>query len=198
MVLGGGHSVLKWVDEVKESKADKWAIGSAFNFWWSQGVDPVFYSIHPSAAALANIEGVTRAIVATQTDPDVLARLDNVELFELENGGATSATYIPALALKMGYQSITFYGCESNYQNTTHAYMDSGDPYWMVVSCHGERFITGAEFLMQAEFLSATLRGDKRFRERSGGLLRAMVRSPRYRITHMSPKVQAAMEQGNG
>jgi hypothetical protein len=136
--------------------------------------------------------------VATQTDPEVLANLGDVQLFELQDGGATSATYIPALAFRMGYPSVTFYGCESNYADSTHAYMDTGDPYTMGVSCHGESFLTGAEFLMQAEFLAAKIRSDKRLRERSGGLLRAMVRSPRYRITHMSPLVRAAMEQSNG
>lgn len=197
MVLGGGRSIAKWVDEVKASPADKWAIGSAFNWWWQNGVDATFYSIHPSPAALGNIEGVSRAILATQTDPEVFAALESadVQVFDLADGGATSATYIPALALRMGYQSVTFYGCESNYDATTHLYMDTQDPYWMAVSCNGDRFLTGAEFLMQAEFLAATIRRDKRFRERSGGLLRAMVRSPRYKILHTSPAVAAAISE---
>ena len=185
IVLGGGASIREHIDEVKASSADKWIIGSAFKFWSAQGVRGSFFSVHPSKAALNNIHGVRKAVVATVTHPEVLDQFKHtdarVELFDLvRNGvvtnGATSATVIPCLAVEMGYREVTFYGCESNYGDSTHAYMSVADPYLMKVKCGEAEYLTGAEFLMQAEFLAALIKERPGvFKERSGGLLRALI-----------------------
>jgi hypothetical protein len=200
IVCGGGHSIRQQLDEVRAFKGDRWLIGSSFKFWREHGVDGTFFSVHPSPAALKNIEGVKRAIVSTNTDPAVLdgliAQGADVQLFDLlQDGqvchGSTTATVAPIISVKMGYRAVLFYGCDSDYGKTTHAYMSVEDPYLMRVSVNGADFLTGAEFLMQAEFLSAMIRAAPHvFGERSGGLLSALVECGDYDVTHISKTLQ--------
>jgi hypothetical protein len=186
-VLGGGHSINSVLEEVKAFQGDRWIIGSAFRWWHSQGVDGRFFSVHPSAAALKNITGVKKALVCTTTHPEVLAKLNDVELFDLPINGGTSATAVPMLAIQLGYREVTFYGCDSSYHGSTHAYMSVNDPFMMKVECGGEHFLTGAEFLMQAEYLSAMIRAAPHvFSELSGGLLSAMVKHGDYNVLEIS------------
>jgi hypothetical protein len=193
-VLGGGRSAIENLEWVRDFPGDKWLIGSSFKWWTAQGIDGTFYSVHPSPNGLANIEGVERAIVATVTDPSVLEALEGAEiqLFDMEAHGATSATAVPYLALKMGYSDVTFIGCESDYNAGSHAYMEASDPFLMKVRCHDQEFLTGAEFTLQAEFLSTVIRGAPHvFRERSGGLLRAMIADPDWEPLAISTQLLA-------
>lgn len=194
MVLGGGHSIRTRVDEVRAFKGDKWIIGSSFRFWREQGVDGRFFSVHPSPAALDNIEGVTKALLATVTDPQVFERLKgaDIEIFDLVRGGVvthatTTATVAPCLAVELGYRQIALYGCDSSYHGSTHAYMNVNDPYLMRVRCGDKEFLTGAEFLMQAEFLAEVIRmAPHVFLNCSGGLLAALVEQPNYDVLAIS------------
>jgi hypothetical protein len=140
------------------------------------------------------VSGVERALVATQTDPGVFAMLAGakVEVFDLVEDlkcahGVTTASCAPMLSVLMGYRDVSFFGCEGDYRNSTHLYMNADDPYMMRVKCAGEEFLTGAEFLMQSEFLSGVLREyPDMYHDRSGGLLAAMLRDPEYDVTHIS------------
>lgn len=202
LVLGGGLSIRDHIEEVRASTADKWLVGSAFRWWHEQGVEGTFFSVHPSPASVQNVNGVSRALLATQTDPAVFAMLERaeVEVFDLiadlKGGhGVTTATCAPMLAVSMGYTDITFYGCEGNYGHSTHLYMSVDDQYMMKVRCDGQDFLTGAEFLMQSEFLAAALRSyPGMFHEKSGGLLAAMLRNPDYDVTHISRVLHDSMK----
>lgn len=201
LVLGGGHSIGERLQQVRDSQHDKWIIGSAFRWWHEQGVSGTFFSVHPSPAALVNIPGVQRAILATQTDPAVFDALQTakVEVFDLESlGGAhgcTSAACAPMLAIQMGYREVTFFGCDGDYSAGTHAYMDVPDPYKMQVKIGRRKFLTGAEFLMQSEFLSSIMRAAPTiYRNQSGGLLAAMVEDPNYDVTHISRTLNDSMK----
>lgn len=194
MVLGGGHSIRSKVEEVKKAPFDKWIIGSAFRFWREQGVEGTFFSVHPSPAALKNIDCVKKALLATVTDPQVFDALNgvDVEIFDLVRGGvvthaSTTATVAPMLAIELGYREVAFYGCDSSYHGSTHAYMSVEDPYLMKVKCGEKEFLTGAEFLMQAEFMAEIIRAAPNvYFNRSGGLLAALVENPDYDVTHIS------------
>jgi hypothetical protein len=205
-VVGGGHSILENVAELQSWAGDVWAIGSAFQWCRSQGIKATFFCVDPQPGAELVI-GAEHAIVATCTDPGVLRALQaigaRVEIFDLVatlercNHGPTSATAVPELAVPdMGYRSVTFFGCESSYGGTTHAYKDHAEPCRIWVQCNGEEFETGAEFLMQAECLAHVLRAlPQFFNERSGGLLRALTATPDYDITHVSRKVYRELFQ---
>jgi hypothetical protein len=58
----------------------------------------------------------------------------------------------------------------------------------------GQDFITGIEFLMQAEFMSELIRAAPQvYKNRSGGLLAAMVRTGDYDVLEVSEEVQKAI-----
>lgn len=197
-VLGGGHSIRERLEEIRAFKGDKWIIGSSFRWWYANGIDGTFFSVHPSRNALDNIRGVKRALLATVTDPSVISQLQDagadIELFESTLAGSTTATAAPWLAVNAGYRDVTFYGCDSNYTDSTHFYMDAPDPYLMRVRCNGQEFLTGAEFVMQAEMLAAVIRAcPNTFKERSGGLLAAMVADPEVDTTHISKTLAAGL-----
>lgn len=179
-VLGGGHSALKYVEEVRAFKGERWIVGSSFQWWKSQGIDGRFFSVHPSTNALKNIDGVTDAVLASVTHPEVLKALGSakVELFDIESCGTTSVTAALYPAVTCGYPHVTLYGFDSSYRNGSHVYMDVKDPWQVVVECDGKEYLTGAEFLKQAEYLAmAVCAAPKYFTNRSEGLLAAMIRS---------------------
>jgi hypothetical protein len=192
MVLGGGHSIRERLDEIRQSTADKWAIGSAWRWFKDNGVECTFFCVDPSDLLIPHAQGVTRAILESGTSPGVFDAVQGeILLFDrvtdLDSiNGVTTATCAPMLALKMGYTSVSFYGCEGSYRDQTHLYMNSGDPYTMRVRANGEYFLTGAEFLMQAEFLSELIRASDVFKDCSGGLLSALIADPDYDVTHIS------------
>jgi hypothetical protein len=97
----------------------------------------------------------------------------------------------------MGYPSVTFYGCEGSYEHTTHLYMHANDDYLMRVRCGGRDWLTGAEFLMQSQFLAAVCRDvPNHFRERSGGLLTAMIETNDYDVLEISRKLNDSIVVG--
>lgn len=177
---------------------DKWAIGSAYHWWKAQGIDCAFYSAHYSSAGVPNVRGVDRAIVACQTHPDVLRELvktAQVTLFDLVddggNRGTTSVTCVPMLAVRMGYREIYLYGCDSSYEGQSHVNFHNDDPYLLRVRVGDEHFVTGVEFLVQAEFMSALIRAAPHvYINRSGGLLAALVEHGDFDVTEVSEAVQ--------
>lgn len=205
-VCGGGHSIRSHVEEIRNWPGDVWLIGSSYRWWKEQGISGTFFSIHPSACALDNIAGVEKALVATCTNPAVIDKLREtaaIELFDLvaegqeATHGPTTATAAPYLAVRLGYTQVSFFGCESCYEDTTHLYMNAQDDHRLRVKVGDESFLTGAEFLMQAEFLAMMIRAAPRvFKDRSGGLLSAFVRGIAaadgtldYDLTHISRKI---------
>lgn len=210
-VIGGGTSLRTRLDELREFTGDKWIIGTAYQFCRSNGIDGAFFNIDPQPADPGMVEGAKKAVLASCVDASVFDALlksgADVQVFDLvrtpesTNHGPSTATAAPELAVTAGYLEIAFYGCEGSYPGKTEgdadlmrvvpepmrAYpaVDSGRAYQMRVECNGEAFLTIPEFLMQCECLSGMMRlFPPLFKERSGGLLGAMVNDPNYNITH--------------
>jgi hypothetical protein len=192
-VVAGGPSVSEHIEELRQWPGDLWIVGSAFPWALANGIEGTFFNIdqHPSVAK--DCVGAKKAILATCTDPSVFAALNGeVEVFDVENNHyATSLTATPFLAPMMGYTEIHFYGCESSYRDTTHAYRHE---YWegrgsdtIRVVCNGGAFLTNPSFLMQAEFMAEVVRlAPQLFHIHCDGLLAAMVQNSDYDITHGS------------
>lgn len=88
------------------------------------------------------------------------------------------------LSIRMGYRDVTYFGCESSFEERSHAYHDERNEHIFRVKCNGQSFLTNPPYFMQAEYLSAMIRLTPLLKERSGGLLAAMVADPDYDITH--------------
>lgn len=202
-VVGGGPSINEHVDVLKNWPGDIWALNGAFQWCIGHKIDATFFSCdsNPTLAVLA--AGAKRAILATYVDASVFEVLRDAQVRIFDSGficgvhtGPTSATSVPALALHTGYGDVTFFGCESSYsEGKTHAYNDSAPNLWRVrVVCGGQEFDTEAEYHMQARYLADCIRTAPHvFKERSGGLLRAMIEHDDDDVTAASPELMAIL-----
>ena len=109
--------------------------------------------------------------------------------------GPTTATAIPILAVKRGHKNITFFGCESSYGETTHAYQDLNAEL-MQVRCNGQDFLTDPTMMMQAEILGRQIRAAPNvLHENSGGLLRAVIADPEIDVLAAHQSIHDRLEE---
>jgi hypothetical protein len=217
-VVGGGHSAKRHVEELRVWSGDVWACGSVYHWLKSLGIESTLFCVDPQALLASMAVGAKKALLATSCDPsafDVLKDAD-VEVFDLiRNGegvphGPTTGTTAFALAFAhMGYTDVSFFGFDSSYAEEadtkkpdrydltvhTHAYKSEAEPMMMRVVCNGRAFITCAEFFIQAQWMADMFRtevGKRGFiKNRSGGLLAALIEDPDYDCTHVSPFMQS-------
>lgn len=177
-VVGGGPSINQHVETLKNWRGDIWAMNGTYRWCREHEINAAFYSADatPDVAKLA--VGAQRAILADVCDPSAFAACQDVETFEFtaRTPGPTSATTTLITGLDAGFGEITYFGCESSYDGQTHAYQDLPVPHLIKVKCGPDEYLTEPEFHLQAEMLSTMIRmAPSVFKERSGGLLRAMV-----------------------
>ena len=209
-VIGGGHSVKDHIQELRDFDGDRWIIASAFHWCQEQGIDGTFFSVCPQPKIAQLATGAKDAILASCSHPDVFTELKDayVQYFDLVsegdmmNHGVSAATSTFVQALLVGYTDITFYGCDSSYLDgqTTHAYEDARHPYELRVKANGEEFLTDPLLMLQAEYMAKMLslpikdaltgKPVQIFKEKSGGLLRALISDPDYDIVGGTPAVR--------
>lgn len=200
-VVGGGPSILDHVEELRGWDGDIWAINGAWAWCNEHGISSRLISVDPKPGLAELAAGAVDALLATTCDPSVFAAVQGATLIDVHpfgkiGSGPTTATAIPSLAVRLGYGSVTFFGCESSFVGKTHAYDDTPSPYLVRVECGGEEYTTEAEYLMQAETLAAILRAMPAvFQERSGGLLTALVAHQTYSFTAVSPHIHKSLTQ---
>lgn len=179
-VVGGGPGVTKEVETLRAWDGDIWAVNGAFNWCRENGIDATFMSVDTSDFILGNVQNVQRAILATECSPRVFDALKgrHIETFDPQLG-PTSACDAALMAVKIGYDEITLFGCEGSHDDIDrrHAYPEPRIAEMVIeVACGGQRFFTQGDYLRQSEFLASAIRvAPHVFRERSGGLLRALV-----------------------
>lgn len=188
-ICGGGPSLAGHVSEIKEFPV-VFAINGAYRFLVSHGVDATIISVDHDKAIADFCRGARRAIVATRCAPEVFAALDAsaawVRVFEVPGdvaGASSTASTFIEVASRMGFRKVTFFGCESCFKDRTHAYGTDASMPTITVRADGREFTTRADYYLQAREISTAIREHPgAIRERSGGLLRAMVRDPRFAI----------------
>ncbi len=191
-VVGGGPSILKHVDELRAWQGDVWACGSAFRWCADNGINATFFCIDPQAETAHLARGASHAILCTSIAPETFAALKgaHVEIFDLihegdrSNHGPTTVTASPELALRMGYRDVSYFGTESSFATNTHAYHNEATEEQIIVSCNGKSYLTHPAYLLQAEYLATMMRLCPLLKNRSGGLLGALIAEPCYDITH--------------
>lgn len=203
-VIAGGPSVVEYSDEIKAFKGDVWGVGTAFPMAQSLRPEATFFSIDQRPEGVSDCAGAKSAILATCCDASLFDALSSVPVmaFDLVASGPdanhhdTSVTAIPRIALDMGYTDVTFYGCDSSFRDSTHAY----DPHYqvqdeIVVICNGKAFCTEPGFLMQAEFMARVIRlFPNVFKLRGDGLLPDMVKDLDYDIVVVSNSIAERMK----
>ena len=178
-VVGGGPSAERLTDEIR-SYGQIWAINGTYGWCLGRGIDATFFTIDPRW-----VRPVERGIFPDFANVSAVRRSKTAYVYETEDlaRGTTSATAVPHLAAMLGYRSVTFYGCEGSFEGRTHTFKDiGGNRLW--VEANGKEFVTNAQMLMQSDELAEVIRlAPHVFKERSGGLLEAMVVDPDYDVT---------------
>lgn len=184
-VVGGGPSVLRNWDELKRFDFVL-AINSTHKTLASLGIEGTFISVDPDPCIAEFAKGATKAVLASRCHPDVFRALQlaEVRVFDcpedVKMGTATSSTCVD-LAAKLGFRRTVFFGCECCFNGPSHADRDE-DRASMVVHADGKDWITAPDLYLQAQELSNVIRANPGvFGERSGGMLRAMVRDKDFK-----------------
>ena len=201
-VVAGGPSILEQMDEIAGFDGEIWAINGAFRLLADRGIEATFFTIDPTIDAVPLCVGAKRSVVATCCNSALFRNLHGAHVDVVTIGpyglpnGPTSASTVPVIAIERGNREVTLFGCESSFGDTTHAYSNPVVAVSrLLIECNGERFLTAPDMFMQAEMLSEMIRAAPVFlKERSGGLLRAMVESPDYDIVAASQSIHDALE----
>lgn len=198
-VVGGGPSINDHIEELRNFRRTIWAVNGTVNWCLDHGMDPYFYTIdaQPIENWTYDLTRIRKAVLAVDCDPSLFAALReaDVSVLTASDGGPTSANSADLLSLQAGYVGVTFYGCESSFGDSTHAYPSFPVPGWIDVKVGETVFRTKPEFLEQARVMAEVIRAlPKFYSERSGGLLRAMVEHGMdYELINVSPGVEAML-----
>lgn len=199
-VIAGGPSINRHQAEIASWPGDRWAVNGAFGWCKERGIRATYFSLDPEPSDSQYVEAGDPVILATRVDPVIVDGLRHADLSVFENSvsGPTSATSAPFLSMLVGYEHVTFFGCEGSFDRTTHAYMDTPPIDLIRVECGGELFLTKPEFVMQSVYLGEMVKQmPEQFSERSGGLLAKMAAGHDYDVLAISPHIAKAMADGD-
>lgn len=198
-VIGAGPSVAEHAEELRDWPGERWAVNNAHRWCREQGIAATFMTGDPGVWDWDFRQG-ERALVASCCDPALIdaliaARCD-IAMFDYASstgaGGvwsvSTSASAAATLGPIMGYKEVVFFGCDSCYaMGRTHVNEHVALDRWLAVVSDGATYICNPQMLIQAEGLSKIIRLFPHvLKERSGGLLGAMVRSGDYDVMVVS------------
>lgn len=206
-VVGGGPSIVGALPEIRKY-SDIWAINGACGYLREHGIDSTLLTIDPVDFLAPRVAGAKKALLATRCHPKVYAVLKDcdIQTFDVttdsdEGLWATCGTVTVSfpLALKLGYSKVDFFGCEGSFAEVTHAYMDEAElqDVRFVVECDGVRYHTAPDLYLVTKSMADILRQviPDSFRERSGGLLRALVKNPAHQIVQISAQLEANLKE---
>lgn len=179
-IVGSGLSIRERFQEIADFNGEVWAINGAFGWLRDHGVEATFFSIDPLPIVGAFSQGARRVILASQCDPAVFgARIgEGAEIccIRREDVGGFSAVGAVVVALDCGFKEISLFGCECSFKpEAVHVDGRTLDETFIVVGVGDEEFLTRPAYYQQALGLSAMIGRAPAIKERSGGLLGALV-----------------------
>lgn len=180
-VVGGGASASHHIPELTAWDGDVWGINGAATWCIERGFGATLFSASPAESPRRYLTGITKAILADSCHPWTFDGLKHAELamFDPEDNGPTSVTVAAVLAPQIGYREIHYFGCEGCYGETTHLYQDTPIPSDMLVDIDGVVYRTNVGYFIQSQFLAKMINAfPPHFKDRSGGLLGALVADP--------------------
>jgi hypothetical protein len=199
-VVGGGPSLVHHLDELRQWPGEIWAVNSMADWLGERGIDATLFTVDP-------------AYLEAKTQKRLLASCCHPEMFTLETrvfdmlehapdgvtGGVTSASRAPALAIRLGYPGIAFFGCDSSFEEAGHVAIADYDEAALIVQANGRTFQTVPEFVMQAESIAQLLRTfPAYFVNKSEGFLAAMVADEQWTTVAVSAALKKVLIDTNG
>lgn len=206
-VVGGGPSIEDHALAIRAFDGDVWAINGAWGWCKQRGIEATFVAVDPHPIVAKWAAGVKRAMLETRIDPLVFELLKDAEVYTFDvgehKGGliarGSTATAVPQLACRIGYHSVTFFGCESCFPpGASHAYQDEDRKDLLLIEAGGEDYLTAPDFYIQAHELSNFMREVPEYlKEESGGLLRALIQNPERHIKWISEHYAQGIRPAN-
>jgi hypothetical protein len=180
-VVGGGPSIESRIVDLMTHEGDVWAINEAWRWCRDHGVDADFYSADPSPH-IADICRDAPCVLADHVNPECWnMALPGARAVKGPYIGPSSACSTLRTAIDAGYRKVTYYGCESSWNKSTHAYEDNPGDDWLCVCVDGKHFLTNLHLLSQAEVIAEMIAiAPEAYKEKSGGLLAALVKNPEW------------------
>lgn len=197
-VVGGGKSALEHLEELRSWPGHIWAINQTAQWLASEGRsnDVWLFSISPTKRIATYLDGVNRAILSSQCHPDVFQGLAergaDVRKFHLFDGsGPASAPNAVFPSAILGYKQLTFFGCEGSFKGQPYFYRQESKPDQMVVRAGGVDYVTSTDIFITTEVMASVIKEfPERHKERSGGLLRAMIQDPEWGVVAWSESLR--------
>lgn len=199
-VCGGGPSLNAHLKDLERWPGDIWAINYTADYLLNRGIDCTLFSVD----ALVRNSTAARRLLATCCDPMLFkGQVETFACCEHEDGGvpggSTAAGRTPALAVRLGYPGVVFFGCDSSFEGRDHVDRDEKLSDVLVIRANGRDFKTYPELSMQAECLSDVIRvAPEFFVNRSGGLLEAMVQDEQWSVVAVSDALKKHLIEING
>lgn len=197
-VVGGGPSIKGHVEELRSWPGELWAVNGAFQWCRANKINATLFTIDPLPGVADFCELALRAVLSTQCDVTVFNRLRDsyVETIDPDDYpcGPTTASTAAIVALRRGHRRVSFFGCESSFGESTHAY-DTGRAHSLLeVVCNGQTFRTSPQMMQQVEYLAAQIRvAPDVLVDRSGGLLSACISDPDIDVIAASRSIYEAV-----
>lgn len=202
-VVGGGPSVLSHIDRIRDY-AEVWAINGACRLLREHGIDSTLFAMDPDPIVVKWCAGATKALLCDRVCPEAFDALAgaSIRVFELVNdrpdgviAGSSTASAAFCIAARLGYKEIDFFGCESSFDEATHAYQDEKREHLLWVDVDGKRYKTAPDFYMQAVEMSGIIKHfPKHYRAFGGGLLQALVENPEHDVPLVSRALHATLQ----
>lgn len=203
-VVGGGLSAKHSLADLKAWPGHIWAINQTAQWLVSEGrsTDVWMFSVSPTPRIATYLEGIERALLASQCHPDVFqglaergAEVLKFHLFE-GSGPATAPNAVFPSAI-LGFKEITFFGCEGSFSRDPYFYRYETKPDQLVVRAGGRDYVTSLDLFITTEVMAAVIREyPERHKERSGGLLRAMLQDPEWGVVAWSESLRDKLDAG--
>jgi hypothetical protein len=193
-IVGGGPSIKEHLDELRGWEGEIWAINGAYRFLRDHGILSRFFTMDPLPGIAEMAFKTDSAILATCCDPAAFDAASHayVETINTEDYpcGPTTASTAPIIAATHGYKQVSFFGCEGNFGDETHAYGTPRDVNLLQVVCDGKEFLTSPQMYHQTQYLADVMRvAPGVFIDRSGGFLSACIADPDIDVTAASRAV---------
>lgn len=202
-IVGGGPLVIHDLPELQSWEGDVWGINFTAQWLNENGVQATLFTVDPEPFEVHAPD----AILGSVCDPSLFEQFEGrVRTFHMLQthedgicGGSFSSTCAAAVALRMGYSDVSFFGCEGSYETQDHVDRHEGREAELFVRAGGKDYRTCPPFMIQCEELAKLLTFDGVFHNRSGGLLKAMVENPdTWEIVAVSAAFKEHLEATNG
>lgn len=206
-IVGGGPSVADHLEELRNWDGDIWSVNRTSNWLKPRGVESILYAVDAEKDPFywpdpANVNG---AILAVMCAPNIVARYRPIRLFDVHLGGpesyiggSTAVTSAFILTVSMGYRDIHYFGCEGSFAATDHIDRNDNPEKQLIIRAGGVDYRTDPQMYLQCQEMEWKFRRFPHIiKNRSGGLLAAMVEHPGWEVVAVNDAFRKQLEVEN-